>query len=70
MKLDNDGHLHCEDGPAITSQDGSFVWFKHGRIHRQDGPAVRLVFADRVEEQYWLDGREQENCRQINSLVG
>lgn len=69
MKLDQDGHLHCDDGPAITSPDGSFVWFKHGQIHREDGPAVFLHFGTHTEEQYWLNGREQESCRVINAVA-
>ena len=70
MKRDQNGLLHCDDGPAVTSADGSFVWFKHGRIHREDGPAVRLVFSDRIEEQFWVDGVEQETCRDVKRLDG
>lgn len=34
------GQLHCDDGPAITSDLGSEVWIKHGLHHRLDGPAI------------------------------
>jgi hypothetical protein len=58
-KTDNEGRLHSDDGPAVTHDDGSCVYYKHGVIHRADGPAVRLVFADgSIEEQYWFNGRE------------
>lgn len=58
-KTDSEGKLHCDDGPAVIADDGSFVYYSHGVIHRVDGPAVRLVFGnDRVEEQRWLFGRE------------
>lgn len=57
-KTDSSGKLHCDDGPAVTHDDGSFVYYHHGVIHRGDGPAVRLVFADRVEEQFWFGGKE------------
>lgn len=58
-KTDNGGKLHSDDGPAVAHDDGSFVFYKHGVIHRADGPAVRLVFADgSIEEQYWFNGRE------------
>ena len=51
---------------TTTAPDGSFVHRNDaGKIHRDDGPAVRLVFPDRIEEQFWLDGKEIEACRQI-----
>ena len=68
MKRDINGLLHSNDGPAVTAPDGSFVWYKHGRIHREDGPAVRLVFPNRIEEQFWIDGVEQETCRDVKRL--
>ena len=38
-KLDEDGRLHCEDGPAFISKAGSSEWWIHGKAHRLDGPA-------------------------------
>lgn len=63
-KTDSGGRLHSDDGPAVMHQDGSFVYYKHGLIHRIDGPAVRLVFSDgRVETQFWYNGKEvQDVC--------
>lgn len=59
--VDNSGKPHRLDGPAIENPDGSFVWYKHGLIHREDGPAVRLVFIDgRIEEQFWYNGTQVE----------
>lgn len=56
---DEQNRLHAEDRPAVTSPDGSWAWYHHGKINRIDGPAVRLVFADgRIEEQFWLNGAE------------
>lgn len=69
MKTDEAGRLHCEDGPAVVSADGSWVWFRHGRIHRDDGPAVFLHFGTWTEEQYWIDGTEQTSCRVINAVA-
>lgn len=63
MKRDQNGLLHCDDGPAVTADDGSFVFYRHGRIHREDGPAVRLVFPTRIEEQFWIDGVEDQGSR-------
>lgn len=60
---DEQGRIHRADGPACESTDGSFVWYRHGQIHRADGPAVRLVFADRTEEQFWLFGKEMHEQR-------
>ena len=38
--FDAEGHLHCEDGPAIEWKDGSVDWYKYGKLHRLDGPAM------------------------------
>ena len=38
--LDDDGHLHRDNGPAVTRTDGVSVWYKHGFMHREDGPAM------------------------------
>ena len=35
----NDGELHCEDGPALYSSDLQ-AWFINNKRHREDGPAV------------------------------
>jgi hypothetical protein len=35
-----EGHLHREDGPAVTNKLGLEKWFFEGRLHRTDGPAI------------------------------
>ena len=58
-KYNDRGLLHADDSPAVTHDDGSWVWFRDGQIHRADGPAVHLVFSDgTTEDQYWFAGRE------------
>ena len=37
--LDEDGFLHCDDGPAVIYDDGTEEWYKHGVPHRIGGPA-------------------------------
>lgn len=37
------GHLHREDGPAVTFSNGTKQWFRGGLRHREDGPAVEYV---------------------------
>lgn len=64
-KIDAGGRYHAETEPAVVKEDGSFAWFWHGFLHRLDGPAVRLVFPDRVEEQFWINGIEQDDARVI-----
>ena len=39
--LDDNLELHSfNDEPAIIMSDGTMVWYKHGKIHRESGPAV------------------------------
>ena len=39
------GFLHCENGPAIEWHNGAKEWYRHGKLHREDGPAIE-----------WFDG--------------
>ena len=56
---DENGLLHRLDGPAVEGDDGSWVWYRNGKIHCECGPAVHLVFDNnRIIEQFWLNGRE------------
>ena len=34
------GHLHREDGPAVSHPIGYQRWYRNGKLHREDGPAV------------------------------
>ena len=53
------GELHRLDGPAVENDNGEFVWYKDGKIHREQGPAVRVILTDgTVVEQYWAEGME------------
>ena len=39
--LDADGRYHCEDGPAVVTDDGVEEWHQRGELHRDDGgPAI------------------------------
>ena len=31
IHVDDEGHLHREDGPAVVYQDGSSFWYHHGK---------------------------------------
>jgi hypothetical protein len=33
------GQLHCLDGPALEFENGSYEWRINGELHRIDGPA-------------------------------
>lgn len=48
--LDGDGEPHREDGPAVTTPEGSSFWFRHGKFHREDGPAA--IHSDEKQEWY------------------
>lgn len=50
-KLNKEGKIHCEDGPAAVI-DGSIFYAKDGLVHREDGPAI--IRGD--EYRYLVDG--------------
>jgi hypothetical protein len=52
--LDDMGHPHREDGPAIIHDNGTKEWFIHGLRHRIDGPAIE--YSDGLKE-WWFKGR-------------
>lgn len=52
------GKLHCDDGPAIVFEDGSYTWYNDGRFHCEIGPAIFRVKTESQDERmvYYLDG--------------
>ena len=42
-----EGHLHCEHGPAIEHADGTKFWYQNGLYHREDGPAIEHADGDK-----------------------
>lgn len=56
-KRNENGNLHCEDGPAIVRryEDGSmeYEYYNDGRKHRLDGPAIDGPNST----EYWVEGQ-------------
>lgn len=40
IKTNEDGWIHCKDGPAIVLQNGTQAWVVNNILHREDGPAA------------------------------
>ena len=38
--LNERGQIHCNNGPAITFQNGELIWMCEGLLHRDGGPAI------------------------------
>ena len=53
-KLDEDGNIHSDDGPAILD-DTKIEYYKHGKKHRLEGPAV---YTARGGEIWYINGKE------------
>lgn len=73
-KRDEDGQLHCEDGPALCTTN-LMKWYHHGKLHREDGPAIivkrRLKSYYQNGDPYRLNGPctihyNEESGREIN----
>ena len=43
----NEGQLHCTDGPAIEYWNGTKYWYQNGLRHRTDGPAIECTNGDK-----------------------
>ena len=46
---------HREDGPAITFEDGTQIWYEHGKFHRLDGPAIIYSTG---EKKWFVNGQQ------------
>lgn len=58
---DEEGKLHRDGGPAMIYNNGTEIWYQHGKRHRINGPAVSipLTQADPYDRnEYWLDGKQ------------
>lgn len=45
--LNPGGQLHNESGPAIEFEDGSYEWWRNGRVHRDDDlPALHIEYSN------------------------
>lgn len=66
--FDEFGGLHREDGPAHVGNDGTLLWFHHGRQHRVGGPAAihpsgeEIWYIDGVRTGRVLDNDEDWDC--------
>jgi len=56
--IDENGDLHCENGPAKISAMGSKFWYIHGIRHRIGGPAVEWHDGDKIWYQHGQRHRE------------
>ena len=53
--LDEEGRLHCLDGPAHIYRNGTVLYYRHGKMHR-DGGEPAVICADGHIE-YWVNGK-------------
>lgn len=63
--LDANGENHRDNGPAAISKGrvtpGTGEWYKHGKLHREDGPAVRVSQSYPSFDEWWYEG-EKLSC--------
>ena len=66
--INNEGMLHCNNGPAIEYTDGTKYWHLDGKLHREDGPAIECARGTK----YWhLDGKlHRENGPAVERTDG
>lgn len=63
-KFDDQGRLHCDDGPAVIHHgiDGyyQYSWFLHGVAHNSGGPCFIIKSGDRIIFHVWaFDGENK-----------
>lgn len=71
--------LHRKDKPCIRLKDGTRIWYKMGRIHRENGPAKierKIPDISEIEEstfnkngyEYWIDGNMIKNISEFKNI--
>jgi hypothetical protein len=58
LKLDEEGYLHCDDGPAVRKKDQQYFFMKNGYLHNANGPAVKTGSLDAPDFFYFYEGKE------------
>lgn len=43
LKTDDEGNLHCGDGPAVRFEDGFEIWHQHVKPERLETPEVEVL---------------------------
>lgn len=58
-KHDDEGLLHCDDGPAVIRGEGYKEYYTHGKLHRLDGPAIEFTIRGKMlnNSSWYIDGR-------------
>jgi len=52
---DDEGLLHCDDGPAVIFHNGQRRYYHRGKLDRIDGPAV--LYPDSTPGLYYINDR-------------
>ena len=61
-KYDQDGKLHCDDGPAWIHPNGVVKYYKHGKQHRDDGPAeISTMMAGNLIMIWYKDDKQHRD---------
>ena len=62
VNINDNGEIHCENGPAVTNIDGYEQWLINGNYHRIGGPAViipmyreKQIFG--YQKEWWVNGK-------------
>jgi hypothetical protein len=59
------GWYHREDGPARIADNGCYIWYRDGKIHRIGGPAIDSP----VHSEWWVDGlKHREDGPAVDAL--
>ena len=63
---DSAGRLHSfNDEPAVHYSDGTMVWYRKGKIHREKGPAI----INKSYKEYWLNDVIYDFNEWVNKLT-
>lgn len=56
FRLNEQGHLHSEEGPAVETSHGRKEWRENGELHRENGPAIE----DHKDYSWYIRGQFQK----------
>jgi hypothetical protein len=56
MRKNEQGKLHCKDGPAVLGENGYKAWYNNGKRQRLNGPAREWSYFD--ADEWWVNDIE------------
>jgi hypothetical protein len=49
------GQLHCVNGPALEYKDGSYKCYINGKLQSMNKPSVKIIHEKHIWTEWWIN---------------